>query len=135
MPRSSDQERVQKLQEKRDQLNAQLAAMEARAKQTQKKQDDRRKILLGAMVLNDIATHPELKTYLAARLPGFLVRPEDRKLFSEFMPASAPGSGLAAGTGSHHAPASGLVVGAAAAGPAGTAGHTASDLVTGPPAL
>ena len=87
MARSSDQERLQKLQERRDQLNAQLAAMEARAKQTQKKQDDRRKILLGALVLADFDTRPELKTYLAERLPGFLVRPEDRKLFAELLPA------------------------------------------------
>jgi hypothetical protein len=73
-------------------------------------------------VLNDIATHPELKAYLAERLPGFLVRPEDRKLFSEFMPASAPGSGL--------------VVDEAGAGANGTGAHAAPDgRVTGPPAL
>lgn len=91
MARSSDQERLQKLQERRDQLNAQLAAMEARAKQTQKKQDDRRKILLGALMLADLDTRPELKAYLAERLPGFLVRPEDRKLFADLM-AAAPAS-------------------------------------------
>ena len=87
MARSSDQERLQKLQERRDQLNAQLAAMEAKAKQTQKKQDDRRKILLGALVLADLDSRPELRTYLTERLPGFLVRPEDRKLFAELLPA------------------------------------------------
>jgi hypothetical protein len=87
MARSTEQERLQKLQERRDQLNAQLAAMEARAKQTQKKQDDRRKILLGALVLADLDTRPELRNYLAERLPGFLVRPEDRKLFAALLPA------------------------------------------------
>lgn len=96
MPRSSDQERLQKLQERRDQLNAQLAAMEARAKQTQKKQDDRRKILLGALVLADLDKRPELKTYLAERLPSFLVRPEDKKLFADLLPAApASGNGVA----------------------------------------
>ena len=91
MARSTDQERLQKMQERRDQLNAQLAVMEARAKQTQKKQDDRRKILLGSLVMTDLNTRPELKTYLAERLPGFLVRPEDRKLFADLL-AAAPAS-------------------------------------------
>lgn len=91
MARSSDQERLQKLQERRDQLNAQLAAMEAKAKQTQKKQDDRRKILLGALLLTDLDSRPELRTYVAERLPGFLVRPEDRKLFADLLTA-APAS-------------------------------------------
>lgn len=89
MARSSDQERLQKLQERRDQLNAQLAAMEARAKQTKKKQDDRRKILLGALVLADLGSRQELRTYLAERLPGFLVRPEDRKLFADLLAAAS----------------------------------------------
>lgn len=106
MPRSSDQERLAKLQERRDQLNAQLAAMEARAKQTQKKQDDRRKILLGALVLADLSNRPELKAYLAERLPGFLVRPEDKKLFVDLLPAApASESGGVADTASLAPPA------------------------------
>lgn len=89
MSRSSDQDRLAKLQERRDQLNAQLAALEARAKQTQKKQEDRRKILLGALILADLDNRQELKTYLAERLPEFLVRSEDKKLFAAMLPATS----------------------------------------------
>jgi hypothetical protein len=96
MARSSDQERLQKLQERRDQLNAQLAAIEARAKQTKKKQDDRRKILLGSLILADLETQSELRNYLVERLPSFLTRPEDRKLFADLLPgAPAPDSEVA----------------------------------------
>jgi hypothetical protein len=90
MPRLNDQERLQRLQERRDQLNAQLSALEARAKQTQKKQDDRRKILLGSLLMSDLPQRPELRAYLAERLPAFLARPEDKKLFPEFFPAERP---------------------------------------------
>lgn len=106
MARPSDQERLQKLQERRDQLNAQLAALEARAKQTQKKQDDRRKILLGSLVLADLDSRPELKAYLAERLPSFLARPEDKKLFAALLPAApVTESGGVAGAAIEAAPA------------------------------
>ena len=85
MTRASDQERLAKLQERRDQLNAQLSALQARAKQAQKKQDDRRKILLGSLVLADLQGRPQLKAYLAERLPSFLTRPEDKKLFADVL--------------------------------------------------
>jgi hypothetical protein len=90
MPRLNDQERLQRLQERRDQLNAQLSALEARAKQTQKKQDDRRKILLGALLLSDLPQRSDLRAYLAERLPAFLTRPEDKKLFPELLPVEPP---------------------------------------------
>lgn len=89
MPRHSDEDRFKRLQQRRDQLNAQLAALEARSRQAEKKREDRRKILLGALVLADLPERPELRTYLAERLPGFLTRPEDRKLFADLLPPNS----------------------------------------------
>ena len=86
MPRLSDEDRLKQLQQRRDQLNAQLAALEARNRQTEKKREDRRKILLGALVLADLPERPELRAWLTDRLPIFLTRPEDRKLFADFLP-------------------------------------------------
>ncbi len=86
MPRLTDEDRLKQLQQRRDQLNAQLAALEARNRQADKKRDDRRKILLGALVLADLQQRPELRAYLRERLPNFLTRPEDRKLFTDLFP-------------------------------------------------
>ncbi len=86
MPRLSDEARLKQLQQRRDQLNTQLAALEARNRQAEKKREDRRKILLGALVLIDLSERPELRAWLAERLPGFLTRPEDKKLFADLLP-------------------------------------------------
>ena len=86
MPRPSDEDRFKRLQQRRDQLNAKLAALEARNRQAEKKRDDRRKILLGALVMADLPQCPELRAWLAERLPGFLTRTEDKKLFADLLP-------------------------------------------------
>lgn len=85
MPRLSDDDRLKRLQQRRDQLNAQLAALEARNRQSEKKRDDRRKILLGALVMSDLPERPELRAWLVNRLPGFLTRSEDKKLFADLL--------------------------------------------------
>lgn len=85
MPRLSDEERLKRLQQRKDQLSAQLAALEARARQAEKKRDDRRKILLGALVLVDLPERPELRAYVAERLPAFLTRPMDKELFADLL--------------------------------------------------
>ena len=85
MTRLTDEDRLKRLQQRRDQLNAQLAALEARNRQAEKKRDDRRKILLGTLVMTDLPERPELRAWLAKRLPGFLNRPEDKKLFVDLL--------------------------------------------------
>ena len=85
MPRLSDEDRFKRLQQRRDQLNAKLAALEARNRQAEKKRDDRRKILLGALVMVDLPQRPELRAWLLERLPDFLTRPEDKKLFADLL--------------------------------------------------
>ena len=86
MPRLSNEERLKRLQQRRDQLNAQLAALEARNRQTEKKRADRRKILVGALVLTDLPERADLMAYLAERLPSFLTRQEDKMLFADLLP-------------------------------------------------
>lgn len=65
MSRSSDQDRLAKLQERRDQLNAQLAALEARAKQTQKKTGRPQKNFAGRSDIGRSGQSPGIKD-----LPG-----------------------------------------------------------------
>ena len=85
MPRLSDEDRLKRLQQRRDQLNAKLAALEARNRQIEKKREDRRKILLGTLVMADLSERAELRAWLAERLPGFLTRTEDKKLFADLL--------------------------------------------------
>lgn len=51
MPRKSSIDRMQTLRQKRDQLDAQLRALEARNKQAERKADTRRKVIVGALAL------------------------------------------------------------------------------------
>jgi hypothetical protein len=69
-------------------LIAQRAALEARIRQEQnrenekkRKADTRRKILAGAVVLDEAEKHPEYKAALFRLLDRFLTRPDDRALF------------------------------------------------------
>ncbi len=87
MPRRSDEDRMKHLQQRRAQLNAQLVTLEARTRQTEKKRLDRRKILLGTLLEADLPDRADLRAYLADRLPTFLTRPEDKKLFADLLPS------------------------------------------------
>ena len=79
------QERIAKLELKLQQEKAKQAQIEARQRSLAKKKnhadDTRRKILVGAMVLNmvDIGAWP--KSGLNRRLDAYLTRDDDRALF------------------------------------------------------
>jgi len=70
---------------KLEQLKAQKQQIEARERaklrSTERKNDTRRKVLAGAMVLEMMEQDPEVKNKVLARLDGFLIRPDDRTLF------------------------------------------------------
>lgn len=84
MARRSIQERLRQLEARRDVLVARLGK-EQRARET------RRKILIGALVLDRIERQPErylasrLDDWLRAELPGFLTRENDRALFEDIL--------------------------------------------------
>lgn len=74
--------------DKLQRLLAQEAALKARIQQErnrenerQRKQDTRRKILLGAMAMEKAGKSPEYKAAQLRELGEFLTRPDDRALF------------------------------------------------------
>ena len=84
MPRAKPEERRRKLQEKQARIKAELQRLDARERETERKRDTRRKILLGAL-LQDIMDRGEVVTtrreIIMAKLERFLERDRDRALF------------------------------------------------------
>ena len=82
------------------QLKAQKQKMEAlertRISTLARKQDTRRKVLAGAMLLEMMERNSEVKHEMLGRLSKFLTRPEDRTLFglaTGSAPSAAPPPG------------------------------------------
>ncbi|HXH55242.1 MAG TPA: mobilization protein [Gammaproteobacteria bacterium] len=74
---------LEKLKTQRQKLDARIQKMEAMGKVQSRKQDVRRKILIGAYYLNQAikeGTVPELREIMN----GFLTRESDKKLFWDF---------------------------------------------------
>ena len=71
---------LDKLKTQREQLNARIQKLEAAGKARGKKQDTRRKILVGAYML-DKATREGTLESLKNALDDFLIRKSDRTLF------------------------------------------------------
>ena len=84
MKNESLEQKIAKQEERLKQLKAQKQAIEAREKAKQKEQDrkddTRRKILLGSMLLKDMENE-EKKTKILADLNEYLTEDRDRKLF------------------------------------------------------
>jgi hypothetical protein len=79
-------DRLAQLEQKRLQIEARIATLSARELAQQRKDDDRRRLLLGTILLEDLATNPVLADYVRGRLPDVL-RDSDRKrgLFKELL--------------------------------------------------
>lgn len=69
-----------KLKEQRAKLEARIQAIEARAKQDERKKDTRRKILVGSYYLEQVIQNNQMDD-LKKRLDSFLTRNSDRRLF------------------------------------------------------
>ena len=80
------------------QLDAQKKTLQARLGKQDRASDTRRKVLLGALVLQRLATPDDmefsgrLRDWLRRELPGFLVREGDKLLLADLVaaPPSAP---------------------------------------------
>ena len=76
---------IEAQQKKLAQLKAQKQRIEAREKTKlqglARKQDTRRKVLAGAMLLELMDKDTEVQKQMLAKLSAFLVRPDDRVLF------------------------------------------------------
>lgn len=82
------EEKIQKLEEKLKQEKAKKARIEARKRAAEqsrtRQQDTRRKVLLGAFLLDQIeknGIHASMVTYESARFADWLKRSDDRALF------------------------------------------------------
>ncbi|ACK74180.1 Ribosomal protein L7/L12 (plasmid) [Gloeothece citriformis PCC 7424] len=73
--------RLEQLLKKKEQLNAQIQKIKTRESAEKKKEDTRRKILLGALVMEMMDRKELDRDKIMKRLEGFLVRDIDRRLF------------------------------------------------------
>ena len=73
--------KLETLKAKKEQIDARIKNLESKERLKQKKQDTRRKILIGAMVTEQMGKNETTKSKILASLDGFLTRPMDRELF------------------------------------------------------
>ena len=73
--------KLETLKAKKEQIEARIKNIEAKERSRAKKDDTRRKILIGAMVLEMAGKDHEAKKKITTQLDGFLTRPMDRDLF------------------------------------------------------
>jgi len=73
------------IEERLAQLDAQRAALKSRLGKQARADDTRRKVLIGALILNAIEKDDDsatwLRQFLARELPGYLTRDNDREIF------------------------------------------------------
>ena len=83
--------RLEQLEKKKAQLEAQIQQAQAREKQKRRKEDTRRKILIGAIAKDNMDMHPDspFAQELAALLDQHITRPKDRELLN-LKPLPAP---------------------------------------------
>ena len=81
MPRAETDELIQKVKEQQANLAAKMQRLKARKSQEARKRETRRKILLGAMVLDRIARGVVTEKLVLADMDSFLERDQDRALF------------------------------------------------------
>ena len=74
-------DRLKKLEEQRARINAEIQRVRAREQQQARKDDTRRKILVGSMLLQLVEDGEWPEDKLRARLDTYLVRVDDRALF------------------------------------------------------
>jgi hypothetical protein len=107
MPRKSAADRLTTLRHKREQLDAQLRALEARNKQAERKADTRRKVIAGALALEHYAKNPdsEFHRIIFRLLDEYVLRPHDRALFPDLTQADPDSAQHSASTGNEFIPA------------------------------
>jgi len=88
MPQSRHpDDRIEELTAKKAQLDAQIAALDARRRLAQKKDEDRLKWLLGTLVFDRLSAEPALQSIVRRDLPDrFTQRDRDRGLWQILFP-------------------------------------------------
>ena len=81
--------RIAELTEKKSQLDAQVAALDARRRLSQKKDEDRIKWLLGTLVFDRLSAEPAIQSIVRRDLPDRLTeRDQARGLWQLLFPGS-----------------------------------------------
>lgn len=73
--------RLELLKEKRDQLNAQIQSIAAKEQAKKRKEDTRRKVLIGAVMLKMVKEGEYSEAQLLEHLDKHLVKQSERDLF------------------------------------------------------
>lgn len=71
---------LERLKEQREKINARIQAAESRAKNSERKTDTRKKILVGSYYLDQAKENNQLGE-IKKLMDKYLTRPSDRKLF------------------------------------------------------
>lgn len=72
---------IEKMKKKLEQIKAQIKAAETREAKKKRAEDTRRKVLVGAIILEEARKNPKFGAQLTAILRNNLTRPHDRALF------------------------------------------------------
>ncbi|MYL85210.1 hypothetical protein GTA51_20110 [Desulfovibrio aerotolerans] len=75
--------KIDRLKQKKEEIEKQLAELEAREKNKTRKEDSRLKILIGAAILADTKTKPELATAIQKILDRAITAKRDRLFLQE----------------------------------------------------
>lgn len=84
MARKTIEQQKEELSKKKEQIEARLKALDARQTLQERKDDTRRKILAGAIVLHHAKLKPDFQKWLAGELNRSLDKPHDRALFEDW---------------------------------------------------
>lgn len=102
--------RIEKLLKQREQIEAQIKAAKAKDRARSRKDDTRRKVIVGALALSHMEHHPEgpFARELQALLLAHVTRPQDRLLLGLDTPqnsgTSEPFQKAASGDGTPSSP-------------------------------
>jgi hypothetical protein len=78
------QERIAALQKEQEQLKARAQKLQSQFNEKERKTTDRRKFVVGALILKDIETNAGLRNHLIKLLSGAPTR--DKKAFPDLLP-------------------------------------------------
>ncbi len=75
------EDRIEKLEAKKQQIDAQIDKLKALNSEEKRKRDTRQKILLGSWVLNQIENGEMMEEEVMAKMDKYLTRNIDRRVF------------------------------------------------------
>lgn len=103
------EERIAKIKEKKQILDARLNALEQKAKSESRKRETRQKIIVGGAVIAHMEKNPSFAAAIRALLAASVGRPNDKEAIAELLnaasgvasPAAPEKSGVSPAAGSH----------------------------------